>query len=161
MIVPFQTPFGVTHPLGVPRPIDVENFFGARRVYFAHNLMPVPSGCLAPFDGLAYRPYLKRLVAWLATAEFGWKGFAAVGEPARYCLLRDGAPAVVPPDLREELPEPPRVHLDSVLRHFARHHAQAPGFQLFDLLTLIAEDLGPERFAAATARHPWVAAYVH
>jgi hypothetical protein len=160
MLVPFQTPFGVTHPLGLPRPIDVENVFGAHRAYFVHNLMPVPSGCLAHFDSSVYRPYMKRLASWLAASELGWSGSAEIGDPARYCLLRDGAPATVPCDLRDELPAPPVVRLESVLRYFDRHHAKAPGFQLFDLLTLVAEDLGASRFASATFGRTWVTAYI-
>lgn len=160
MLVPFQPPFGVTHPLGLPRPIDVQNVFGAQAWFFAENLMPVPSGCLAHFDGAVYRPYLKRLVGWLAVSELGWSGPAEVGDPARYCLLREGAPAGIPPDLREELPDPPAVKLETVLRHLDRHHPGAPALELFDLLTLIAEDLGPTRFAAVTAGRGWVADYI-
>jgi len=160
MLVPFQTPFGVTHPLGVPRPIDVENFFGARRQYFARNLMPVPTGCLAPFDGAVYRPYVKQLVAWLAAADYGWSGPAQIGDPPRYCLLRGGAPAGVPEDLCDEIPPPPAVRLEAVLAHFDRNHAKAPALQLLDLLTLVAEDLGTRRFTAATASRPWVQLYM-
>lgn len=160
MLVPFQTPFGVTHPLGLPRPVDVENFFGARRLFFAHNLMPVPCGCLAHFDQAVYRPYAKRLVAWLAAAEFGWSGPAQVGDPPRYCLVRDGAPATVPDDLRDEFPPPPAVRLEAVLGHFDRCHASVPALQLLDLLTLLAEDLGAKRFSAATAARPWVQQYL-
>ncbi|MGH7996469.1 MAG: hypothetical protein ACREFX_08970 [Opitutaceae bacterium] len=160
MLVPFQPPFGVTHPLGLPRPIDTDNFFGTRRSFFAQNLMPVPTGCLAHFDGAVYRPYAKRLVAWLAAAEFGWTGPADLGDPPRYCLLRDGAPAKVPEDLREELPAPPAVPLETILEHFDRHHAKAPALQLLDLLTLISEDLGPRRFTAAIAGRSWVSEYL-
>lgn len=160
MLVPFQTPFGVTHPLGLPRPIDVENFFGAQRHFFAHNLMPVPTGCLAHFDPAVYRPYAKRVAAWLASADFGWSGPVELGDPPRYCFLRDGAPAPVPADLRDELPPPPHVRLRAVLGHFDRHHADAPALQLLDLLTLLKEDLGPRRFAAATAGRGWVAEYL-
>jgi hypothetical protein len=161
MLVPFPTPFGVTHPLGLPRPIDAENVFGARRFFFAHNLMPVPAGCLAHFDASVYRPYAKRLVKWLSIAEFGWTGPVELGDPARYCLLRDGAPAAVPADLCDELPAPPSVRLKALLLYFDRHHAKVPDFQLFDLLTLVAEDLGPTRFSAATADSPWVGDYIH
>jgi len=160
MLVPFQPPFGVTHPLGLPRPFDANNVFGARRSFFARNLMPVPSGCLAHFDGAVYRPYARRLVAWLAVAELGWSAPVEIGDPAHYCLLRDGAPTVIPADLRDELPVPPAVRLVQVLRHFDRCRDGIPDFQLFDLLTLVAEDLGPARFAAATANHPWVSAYI-
>jgi hypothetical protein len=122
--------------------------------------MPVPGGCLAYFDGTVYRPYLRRLVAWLSVSELGWSGPAESGDPARYCLLRDGAPAVVPFDLRDELPSPPSVRLESVLRYFDRNRAKVPKFQLFDLLTLVAEDLGAIRFAAATASRSWVADFI-
>jgi hypothetical protein len=160
MLVPFHTPFGVTHPLGLPRPVDVDNIFGAQRSFFAHNLMPVPTGCLAHFDGAVYRPYMKRLVAWLAEAEFGWAGPAELGDPPRYCLLRDGAPAVIPEDLRDEFAAPPVVRLETVLNYFDKNHGKVATLQLLDVLTLISEDLGPSRFAIATSGRAWVAEYL-
>lgn len=148
--------FGITHPLGLPRPLDPDNFFGAKPVFFARNLMPVPTGCLAHFDLAVYRPYVKSVVALLADLEPGWAGPGIVDDPPRYCLVRDGMPALLPPDLRGLLPEPPKVRLETVLSHFDRTHHQAPALQLLDLLTLVAEDLGAARFAAATAVRPWV-----
>lgn len=151
-----ESPFGITHPLGLPRPLDPDNFFGARALFFARNLMPVPTGCLAHFDLTVYRPYVKSIVALLADVEPGWEGPGFMDEPPRYCLVRDGMPAHLPPDLGVVLPEPPRVRLEAVLSHFDRTHAHAPALQLLDLLTLIAEDLGAVRFTAATQHRPWV-----
>jgi hypothetical protein len=153
-------PFGVTHPLGLPRPIDVDNFFGAKSRYFAENMMPIPSGCLAHFDTEVYRPYVKELVEALNCREFGWSGPAITEDPPRYCLLRDGSPARIPHDLAQELPEPPRIGFEQVLSYFDRNHVWAAPMQLLDVLTLASEDLGPERFAAATAGHPWVAEFM-
>ena len=151
--------FGASHPLGVPRPIDTANFFGVRRDFFIHNLMPVPGGCLAHFDAAVYRPYARRLAGWLGGAHAGWSGPVDVGEPARYCLLRYGAPTAVPASRRDEMPVPPAVPLREVLRQLDSTHARQADFQLFDLLAMIAEDLGTSRFAAVTASHDWVAAY--
>ena len=47
--------FGITHPLGLPRPVDPENVFGAKIRFFAINAMPVPTGCLEHFDEAVYR----------------------------------------------------------------------------------------------------------
>jgi len=155
-----QPVFGVTHPLGLARPVDVNNFFGAQLQYFARNLMPVPSGCLEHFDGAVYRPYAERIAALLAGMDFGWQGPAILDDPPRYCLLRDGVPTQVPDDLRSLLPEPPRVALDAILGHFGSHHAGSAPIQLLDVLTLVSEDLGAVRFAAATVGHPRVAAFM-
>jgi hypothetical protein len=152
--------FGITHPLGLPRPIDVDNFFGAKGLYFARNLMPIPSGCLAHFDDAVYRPHIRNLIVLLNGLEFGWTGPAFIDGPPRYCLLRDGVPAEVPADLRALLPEPPRVTFGAVLAHFDHHHRTVAPMQLLDVLTLVSEDLGPEKFAAATAGHPWVAEFM-
>jgi hypothetical protein len=159
MSLPSPSAFGASHPLGVPRPIDTANFFGVRRDFFIHNLMPVPGGCLAYFDGAVYRPYARRLAAWLGGVESGWSGPVDVGEPARYCLLRYGAPAAIPASRRDEMPVPPVVPLREVLRQLDDIHARLADFQLFDLLAMIAEDLGANRFAEVTAPHEWVAAY--
>ena len=153
-------PFAITHPLGLPRPVDVDNFFGAKARYFAENLMPIPTGCLAFFDTNIYRPYVRRIVTLLNRHEFGWSGPALAEDPPRYCLLRDGAPSAVPPDLALELPEPPRVTLEEVLTYFDRNHVWSAPMQLLDVLTLVSEDLGPERFAAVAAAHPWLADFM-
>lgn len=154
------SPFGVTHPLGLPRPIDRDNFFGAQARYFTANLMPVPTGCLAYFDGSVYRPHAAVIAGLLAELEPGWGTLAVVGDPPRYCLLRDGFPCEVPSEFQHLLPEPPRVRLETVLEHFDRCRKVAPPMQLLDILTLVAEDLGQARFASATAGHPWVAEYL-
>ena len=151
-----DTPFGITHPLGLPRPVDISNLFGANILYFALNVMPIPTGCLSPFDGGVYRPYAKRLVTLLGRREFGWSGPVAVEDPPRYCLLRDGVPAEIPSDLHSDLPAPPHVSLNAILAYFSCRHTTAAPLQLLDLLTLVSEDLGPAKFAAATEEHPWV-----
>jgi hypothetical protein len=155
-----QPVFGVTHPLGLVRPLDVNNFFGARLQFFTRNLMPIPSGCLAHFDGAVYRPYAVRIVSLLKCFDVSWQGPAMLEDPARYCLLRGGVPTVVPGDMRGLLPEPPRVSLDAVLTHFGGHPPTGMAVQLLDILSVVSEDLGPARFAEATARHPWVAAFM-
>jgi hypothetical protein len=155
-----QPLFGVTHPLGLVRPLDVNNFFGAEMTHFAGNLMPIPTGCLAHFDEAVYRPYAEKIVALLKGLEFGWHGPVMLDDPPRYCLLRDGIPTRVPEDLRAHLPEAPRVALDTILRYFGRHQDGTTPIQLLDILTLVSEDLGPVRFAAVTAGHPWVAAFM-
>ena len=152
--------FGITHPLGLPRPLDPENFFGVKLLFFARNQMPVPTGCLADFDHTVYRPYVERIVDNLNRLEFGWSGPVVIEGPARYCLLRDGVPATVPVDLRPVIPEPPRVRFEEVLQHFAGRHGTAPPMQLLDVLTLVSEDMGRQKFAAATAGHPWVAEFM-
>ncbi len=154
------SPFGVTHPLGLPRPIERDNFFGAQARFFAANLMPVPTGCLAHFDEAVYRPHTAVIAGLLAGLEPGWGRLEVVGDPPRYCLLRDGFPCEVPSKFQPLLPEPPRVRLEAVLEHFSRCRKVAPPLQLLDILTLVAEDLGPARFASATAGHPWVAEYL-
>lgn len=161
MPAPFASPpFGITHPLGLPRPIDVGNFFGVRLSFFLDNLMPIPGGYLSHFDTAVYRPYVKDLVAALRRREFSWGGPVIAEDPPRYCLLRDGVPSRVPPDLAAELPEPPRVTLEEILAYFDRNHVWAPPLQLLDVLTLAGEDLGAARFAAATAGHPWVSEFL-
>ncbi len=152
--------FGITHPLGLPRPIDAENFFGVKLLFFARNQMPIPTGCLADFDGAVYRPYVQRIVENLNRLEFGWSGPMVLDGPPRYCLLRDGVPATVPVDLRPLIPEPPRVRFAEILQHFDRRHSAAAPMQLLDVLTLVSEDLGRQKFAAATAGHPWVAEFM-
>ena len=87
--------------------------------------MPIPTGCLAHFDGAVYRPYVRKLVTCLGRMELGWSGPARLEDPPRYCLLRDGAPTDIPEDLRGQLPVPPRVSLHAVLSHFDRHHGNA------------------------------------
>jgi hypothetical protein len=155
-----QIAFGITDPLGLPRPVDLDNFFGAKVQYFTRNVMPIPSGCLAHFDGAVYRPYVRSIVDFLNGLEFGWCGPAYMDGPLRYCMLRDGAPAAVPADLQPFLPEPPRVTFGTVLDHFDRHHSRVAPMQLLDVLTLVREDLGPEKFGAATAGHRWVAEFM-
>ena len=152
--------FGITHPLGLPRPIDPDNVFGAKVLFFARNVMPVPTGCLEHFDTAIYRPYLQRVVEALGGKARGWSGAVIKEWPARYCLLRDGMAAAVPPEMRPLLPEVPRVGLRSILVYLDAAHPVATPLQLLDVLTLISEDLGPEKFAAATADHPWVAAFM-
>jgi hypothetical protein len=158
---PDQPTFGVTHPIGLPRPIDVNDFFGARVQYFAQNLMPVPSGCLAYFDAAIYRPYIEKVAAILHGMDFGWSGPVLISDPTRYCLLRDGIPMEVPACLWGFLPEPPRVALEAVLSYFDRNQAaMAADLQLLDVVTLLSEDLDAAKFAAATANHPWVAEFL-
>jgi hypothetical protein len=146
--------------LGLPRPIDPENFFGAQSLFFSRNAMPIPTGCLAHFDEAVYRPYLERLVAFLGRLELGWSGPVQLEDPPRYCLLRDGVPTEIPEDLRAEMPEPPRVSLSALFGHFDRHHGSVVPMQLLDLLTLVSEDIGPVKFAAVAARRPWVAEFM-
>ena len=122
--------------------------------------MPIPGGCLSYFDDTVYSPYVRKIAAFLNGLEFGWTGPALLEDPPRYLLLRDGVPAEVPVDLRPLLPEPPQVTLETVLAHFGRNHLQVAPMQLLDVLTLVSEDLGPERFRAATAAHPWVAEFM-
>lgn len=161
MFLPSDQPvFGITHPLGLPRPLDPENFFGAKAQFFAFNQMPIPGGCLAHFDGAVYRPYLNDLLSHLAAQEPGWDGLARLDQPPRYCLLRDGVPSSIPLPFRSTMPTPPQVRLEGVLTHLGRHHGEESSFELLDLLTLISEDLGPYRFAAATAKHAWVADFM-
>jgi hypothetical protein len=161
MFLPEPIPaFGITHPLGLPRPVDPENFFGAKPLFFARNLMPVPTGCLDYFDSAVYRPYVRSLVAFLNAHELGWGGPAIIDGPSRYCLLRGGVPASVPADLRPLLPEPPKISLRRVLNRVAETHATTNSLQLLDVLTLVSEDLGPEKFALATLDYPWVAAFM-
>jgi len=152
--------FGITHPIGLVRPLDVNNFFGAPLQHFARNLMPIPSGCLAHFDGAVYRPYVERIVTRLKDMDFGWQGPVILEDPPRYCLLRYGLPTPVPNELKVHLPEPPKVTLNTVLNYFGHHQASVTPIQLLDVLCLVSEDLGSERFAAATAGHPWVAAFM-
>ena len=153
---PLSPIFGVTHPLGLPRPIVIDNIFGATLAYFAGNFMPVPSGCLSHFDGAVYRPYVAQLAAVLATSEFGWSGPALLGDPPRYALLCHGVPTAVPEDLLALLPAPPKVSFRALLDHFDRTYAGAPPMELLDVLTLISEDIGAIRFAAAAIGHDWV-----
>ena len=152
--------FGVTHPLGLPRPIDSGNFFGADGRYFALNQMPIPSGCLAHFDRAVYRPHARKVVTILRRTNCDWSGAAIIDGPPRYCLLRGGAPATVPVELGPLLPEPPRVSLEEVLCYFDPPQGEALPLQLLDVLSLVSEDLGPDRFATATAAHPWVAQFM-
>ena len=73
MFTPNDVPlFGITHPLGLPRPVDCENIFGAKIEFFSRNAMPVPYGSLGHFDTAVYRPYVRRLAAFLARREPGW-----------------------------------------------------------------------------------------
>jgi hypothetical protein len=162
MFLPSATPvFGITHPIGLPRPVDPENVFGAKISFFARNVMPVPTGCLEHFDGAVYRPYLQRLTEVLNGLSGGWSDTVLSEVPARYCLLRHGLPATIPAEIRLLLPEPPRVGIAAILLHFDDLHpiVGAP-LQLLDVLTMISEDIGPEKFAAATAAHPWVSAFL-
>jgi hypothetical protein len=153
-----STIFGATHPLGLPRPIDPDNFFGARAMYFARNLMPIPTGCLDHFDTAVYRPYLESLVTFLGALDFGWSGPGFMSDPPRYCLLRDGVPTEVPVNIRGLLPEPPRVRLNDVLEYFdTTRGGPSAVMQMLDIFTMVTEDLGSARFEAATANHPWVA----
>jgi hypothetical protein len=156
----FFSPFGITHPLGLPRPISPGNLFGAKLPYFAFNLMPVPTGCLAHFDGAVYEPYMKRLVASLALREFGWTGPVVMDDPARYCLLRDGEPSEIPVDLIPFLPPPPRVALETVLSYFGEARGSVSPLHLLDVLTLIREDIGAVKFASVAAAHPWVSEFM-
>jgi len=153
-------PFGVTHPLGLPRPIAADNFFGAKGRFFALNLMPIPTGCLAHFDRAVYRPHARRVVSILRRQDCDWSGAAIVDGPPRYCLRQAGAPATVPEELWPLLPEPPRVSLEAVLSHFDPPRREALPLQLLDVLSLVSEDLGADRFAVATAGHPWVADFM-
>ena len=161
MFPPKDVPlFGITHPLGLPRPVDCENVFGAKIDFFSRNVMPVPTGCLEHFDSAVYRPYVKRLAGFLARREPGWSGPWILDDPPRYCLLRNGVPAEVSGDLEALLPQPPRVSLAVVLSNLDRCHARVQPLQLLDILTLIREDAGSEKFAAAVRAHPWVAEFM-
>jgi len=152
--------FGITHPLGLPRPVDSENVFGAKVHFFACNAMPVPTGCLEHFDASVYRPYVKRLAAFLACRESGWTGPVILNDPPRYCLVRNGVPAEVSGELEDVLPQPPVVSLARLLSYFDRRHGRMPPSQLLDILTVIHEDLSSEKFSAAVAEHPWVADFM-
>jgi hypothetical protein len=161
MILPSDQPaFGITHPLGLPRPIDPANFFGAKTHLFACNQMPVPSGCLAHFDAAIYRPYLEKILEVLEREEFGWNGIGLADDPPRYCLLQDGRPTRVPSPLWPALPPPPLVTLKTILADLAVDYLNKPPAELLDLLTVVVEDLGVTRFAAATAEHPWAAEFM-
>jgi hypothetical protein len=155
-----RIPFGVTHPIGLPRPIDKENFFGAKLLYFARNAMPIPTGCMSHFDAALYRPYVQSLVGRLEQLEFGWSGPVMIDDPPRYGVLLNGVPAEIPADLWPELPEPPRVSLHAILVHFDNFRETAIPMQLLDVLTLASEDLGSAEFSAITGRHPWVAEFM-
>lgn len=162
MFPPSATPvFGITHPIGLPRPVDPDNVFGAKISFFARNVMPVPTGCLEHFDGAVYRPYLQRLAEVLNGLSSGWSDTVLPEAPARYCLLRHGIVATIPAEFRPLLPEPPRVGVGAILLHFDDLHPSvgAP-LQLLDVLTMIGEDIGAEKFGAVTAAHPWVSAYL-
>jgi hypothetical protein len=152
--------FGITHPLGLPRPVDPENVFGAKIHFFARNAMPVPARCLEHFDTEVYRPYVKRIAAILARRESGWSGSEILDDPPRYCLLRKGIPTEVPEELESLLPQPPLVSFAAMLSHFDRSHTLVEPAQLLDVLTLVREDLGLEKFSAAVAAHPWVADFM-
>jgi hypothetical protein len=155
---PLPTIFGVTHPLGLPRPIDPDNFFGARGEYFARNIMPVPTGCLDHFDEAVYRPHVRNIVGFLGALDFGWSGPGFISDPPRYCLMRDGIPTEVPQGIRSLIPEPPRVKLADVLDHFdVTRGGRGAVLQMLDILTMVSEDIDPAKFAAAIAGHPWVA----
>ncbi len=161
MFTPNDVPlFGITHPLGLPRPVDCENIFGAKIEFFSRNAMPVPYGSLGHFDTAVYRPYVRRLAAFLARREPGWSDAGVLDEPPRYCLFRNGRPAEVPGELEALLPQPPRVSLDAMFSHLDRCHTRAQPLQLLDILTLIREDAGLEKFSAAAAGHPWVAEFM-
>jgi hypothetical protein len=150
-------PFLATDPLGLPRPVDVDNIFGARPQFFRENKMPVPTGCLEHFDRAVYRPYLRGVAEALAARERGWFGPVVMGVPPRYLLLRDWVPAEIPEELAALLPPPPRVPLRDLLGHFEKAYPQSRPRQLLDVLALIREDLGPLKFGLAVAGHPWVA----
>ena len=161
MFIPKEVPlFGITHPLGLPRPVDCENIFGAKIEFFSRNAMPVPAGCLGHFDTAVYRPYVRRLAAFLARREPGWSDPGLLDDPPRYCLFRYGIPAEVPGELEALLPQPPRVSLGAMLSHLDRCHARAQPLQLLDILTLVREDAGLEKFSTAAAGHPWVAEFM-
>jgi hypothetical protein len=96
----------------------------------------------------------------MARREAGWSGPEILDDPPRYCLLRNGLPAEIPGDIEALLPQPPQVSLATMLSHFRRCHARAPAAQLLDILTLIREDVGLEKFSAAVAAHPWVADFM-
>jgi hypothetical protein len=153
-------PFGVTHPIGLPRPIDQENFFGAKFVFFARNAMPIPTGCLAHFDAAIYRPYVQSLVGCLGRREPGWSGPITIDDPPRYGLFRYGAPAEIPADLWLGLPGAPRVSLEGILLHFDDFWETAIPTQMLDLLSLVQEDLGSAEFSTIIGRHPWVADFM-
>jgi hypothetical protein len=153
---PSHPAFGITDPLGLPRPIDPNDFFGARLEYFARNQMPIPSGCLSHFDASVYRPYLEKIVSFLDDLEFCWNGPVAIDNPPRYCLLRDCVPAEIPQELWPLLSAPPRVTLEEVLAYFDLHHGEVAPVQLLDVITLISEDIPAAAFAALVASHPWL-----
>lgn len=152
-----SSPFQATDPLGLPRPVDPANIFGARLAYFVRNRMPVPTGCLAHFDRATYRPYLTRIVGILAYQGAGWGGPVILPDPPRYALIRAGVPAEIPEDLIALLPQPPRVSLHDLLEHFSREYSKSRPPQLLDVLSLIREDMGAIKFAFASAEHAWVA----
>jgi hypothetical protein len=155
---PPPTIFGVTHPLGLPRPIDAENIFGARVQYFARNMMPIPTGCLDHFDAAVYRPYVSSLVSFLGALDFGWTGPAFISDPPRYCLLRDGIPTDVPANMRGLMPDPPKVKFVDILDHFNSTRGGAGAMlQILDIFSMVEEDIGTAKFQAATEDYPWVA----
>jgi hypothetical protein len=122
--------------------------------------MPVPTGCLEHFDEAVYRPYVTRLAAVLARRESGWSGSEILADPPRYCLRRGGIPTEVSSENEPLLPLPPLVSFAAVLSHFDRFHTCVPPAQLLDVLTLIREDMGSEKFSAAVATHPWVVEFM-
>ena len=153
-------PFEVTDPLGFPRPIRENNVFGSRKELFAENLMPAPSGSLVHFHHEVFWPYVEEISRALQRLEIGWGPPRLATDPPRYCFVRDGAPTRIPADLYDELPQAPEVTLESLLAFFDVNHGWAEPMQLLDLLKLVREDLGPDRFALVTASHPWVAEFM-
>ena len=150
-------PFRAADPLGLPRPVDPENVFGAKMQFFMENKMPVPNGCLAHFDRTVYRPFLKRVVEVLSARERGWFGPLVMGVPPRYVILRDWAPADIDEERAALLPPPPRVPIRELFAYLGQHYRQSRPPQLLDVLTLIREDLGPIKFESVSADHAWVA----
>ena len=153
-------PFEVTDPLGFPRPIREDNVFGSRLDLFADNLMPQPSGFLVHFHDEVFWPYVLRIAQSLQQMELGWEAPKLAQDPPRYCFVREGAPTRIPVDLRASLEPAPTVTVEELLTFFDVNHAWAEPMPLLDLLTVIREDLGAERFGAVTARHPWVAEFM-
>jgi hypothetical protein len=149
-------PFAATDPLGVPRPLDPRNVFGATRRGFAANAMPVPGGCLAYFDSDIYRPYAHEALRQVRQHGGRWDRLAVADDPPRYCFLCDGEPAAISEAFRRFLPPPPAVSIEDLASYFRINHRWASAPQLLDLLGILAEDVPPESFARLCHDHPWI-----
>jgi hypothetical protein len=149
-------------PIGFPRPIDPDNFFGISRDRWLSNRMSVPTGALAFFDAKHFRPYARRILNLAARMVGPNVKLVLTKEPGHYMLLSgdDNGPITGIENLFSRFPAPRVFTVEDVVAEVGAARTSLNDIDVLDLLDTIRRDIPTERWDACEKANPWVKGYV-